>query len=378
MIRWIKIYFLIFIICPDFAFSKSLSVITANKNLLSSIEKHFNSLPISISSLQKFLLEHSYYSSELIQEKSTIVIKNPYKIIFMFKGGRFFKEEELRKLIKIDENKMGSFFYNLLEKSIKQAYQEKGFLKVKIEKTEEIKGWKKWVLINISEGPRIHIGDLEVTGMLSQPASKYEKFIIKNSAELVQSGIYNKKGLEKGYENLIQHLKNKGYLQSKIYSDRVFFKGRKAFVTVNLEEGPLIFIRDIQINDAKSVPIWEILSHIKSRIQATFKIDVIQKDLKRIEDLYKSKGYTQMRITNKDTIIKYVPGDRYVDIIIKIDEGSKAVISQISFIGLKKVKKELVKSLLKFKTGEVLTPLKKEESLQSLGSNRAVLKHQSK
>ena len=366
IVQLVKVY--LFIIFSNFTLAESFPVATDNKELLKDIKQQLGNQPVSNSSLQKFLLENSYYSAELRQKEGETVIESPYKIIFIFKGNRVFTEQKLRKLIKIDENKIGSFFYSFVEKIIKQAYQEKGFLNIKIKKTEERKNWNKWIVLNISEGPKMRIGSLKVKGLLSQPSSYYEKLIIDNSAELIQSGVYNKKELEKGYENLINRLKSEGYLQSKIYSDRIFFKDNKAFITVNLEEGPLTLIRDIQIKNAKSVPVWEILSHIKSRIQSTLKVDVIQKDLKRIEDLYKSKGYMKVKITNKDNIIKYTPGSRYADIVIEIKEGPKAFISNISFIGLEGVEPNLIRSLLKFKAGDVLTPLKKEKSLQALSA----------
>ena len=366
MIYFLNCFF-IFVIFSPFSFSESFSVATDNKELLNSLKKTFNNKAVFNSDLQKFLLENSYYSSELIQKNGDTIIKNPYKIIFVFKGNHFFKKKELKKFIKIDETKLGAFFHVFIEKEIKRIYQEEGFLKVKIDKTETKAGWKKWIFFNISEGPRVYIGELKVKGLLSQSPSKYENFIIENSTERIKIDVYNKKDLEKGYKNLINHLKSEGYLQSKIYSDRVFFKDNKAFITINLEEGPLTLIKDIQIKNEKLVPVWEILSHMESRIQSPLKVDTVQKDLKRIEDLYKSKGYMEIKIMNREDVIKYIPGNRYANIFIEINEGPKAFISKISFIGLKKAKTELIESLLKFKTGDILTPLKKEKSLQALG-----------
>ena len=363
-----KICFFILAVYSNLAWAESLSIQTENKILLKNIQKQLKTESLSVDFLRKFLLENSYFSSELIQENGKIIIQNPYKIIFVFKGNSFFTEQKLRKLIKIDESKIGLFFYNFIEKPIKQLYQSAGFLEVEIEKKEEQKGWKKWIFINISEGVRVNIGSLKVKGLLSRSPSYYEKFIIDNSTDLIKSGIYNKKDLEKGYQNLINHLKSEGYLQSKIYSDRVFFKDGSAFITINLEEGPLTFVRDIQIKNANFVPVWKILSHISSRIQSTLKVNSVEKDFQLIEELYKSKGYMQVKIRNKNESIKYTPGSRYADIVIDIDEGPKAFISKINFIGLKQVKKELVKSLLKFQAGDVLTPEKKEKSLQALSA----------
>ena len=203
--------------------------------------------------------------------------------------------------------------------------------------------------------------------MLSKSNLKYENFIKHNSTELIKKGFYNKKDLEIGYENLINHLRSQGYLQSKIYSDRVSFKKDKAFITINLEEGPLTIIQDIKIQNTQALPVWEILSHIQSRIQSPLKVDLLQEDLNSIEQLYKNKGYLSMKITNKDNTIQYIPGERYASVVIKVDEGPKAFISKISIKGLKKSKEKMVRNLLKFKSGDVLTPLKREQSIKSLG-----------
>ena len=80
------------------------------------------------------------------------------------------------------------------------------------------------------------------------------------------------------------------------------------------------------------------MSHIKSRAQSPLKFDLLEEDINSIEKLYKSQGYLNMKITNKENIIQYTPGERYASIIIKIDEGPKAFISKITVEGLKRTK----------------------------------------
>ena len=349
-------------------FSQKLnSIWTENPELQKDINKYFKNKPISKKEIQKFLIKNSYYQAQLTQTNKVYIIKNPFQVIFIFKGNHLLTEKEIRKLIKIDESKMGAFFYSFIETTIKSIYQSQGFLKIKIKKQTVKKPWKKWVYLNIVEGPRIQIAELKVKGLLSKPNNEYESFIKNNSSDLIRKGFYNKKDLELGYDNLINHLKSQGYLQSKIYSDRIFFKEDKAFITINLEEGPLTLIKDIQIQKAEAIPLWEILSHIQSRIQSTLKIDLLQEDLNRIEQLYKNRGYLNMKITNRDNVIQYTPGERYASIVIQIEEGPKALVSQISIKGLKRSKKDLVRQLLKFKEGDVLTLSAKEQSIKALG-----------
>ena len=339
-----------------------------NLKLFKKLKRYFKKKPVSKKEIQKFLIKNSYYQYELIRDNNTYTIKNPVKSIFVFKGQSFFSEKEIRKFIKIDEYKTGAFFYDFVKQSIKKAYQDKGFLKVKIKKTVVKKKNKEWNFIRIEEGERIRILEMRVRGLLSKPSSYYEDYIKVNSPSLIQKGFYSKKGLETGYENLIKHLKSEGYLQSKIYSDRVFFKNNQASITVHLEEGPLTLIRDIQIQNARFVPVWEILSHIKSRAQSSLKVHVLKEDLERIERFYKTKGYLNMRITNLRDVVKYTPGERYASIVIQVEEGMQAFISKITIKGLRKAKESMIRKILKFKAGDILTLQKKQESLKALGA----------
>lgn len=344
------------------------SIQTDNQKLDKKLQSYFRKKAVSRKEIQNFLIKNSFYQSEVLKTGTAYVIQNPIETVLVFKGNSFFSEKELWKAIKIDENKTGSFFSGFVEKSIKSIYQNQGFLKVKVEKKSIKKKWKEWIYLNISEGPRIRIAELKVKGLLSQPSARYESFIRNNSSDLIKKGFYSKKDLEAGYENLINHLKSQGYLQSKIYSDRIFFKGDRAFITLHLEEGSLTIIRDIQIQKVRAVPVWEILSQIQSRIQSSLQVHVLREDLIRVEKFYKSKGYLNMKITNKDDVIQYTPGDRYASVVIQVEEGPQAFISKINISGLIRAKKNMVRKLLKFKEGDVLTPLKKEQSIKALGA----------
>ena len=360
MRSFFSLLFAFFFLQPSYSLVK-----TKNKELYQKIQKRFQNKKITKIELDKFLVDHNYYLAEVIEKKDHFFIKNPYKIIFIIRGNRFFKDKEVRKFLKIDENKKGSSFYTFIENQIESAYKEKGFLKVRIEKKESIKKWKKWYELNVLEGNVTSLGALQIRGLLSRPFAFYEDKILKNSPEL-QKGFFNKKALEKGKKALINHLKSEGYLQAKIYSDRVFFKDDKAFVTVNLEEGPLSFVADIQISGVESFALWEILSQMETKIQSRVQMNTIKKDLEKIEALYEKRGFLRMKIKNKKSVIQYLKESKDVVLLIEIEEGLVFPISRIEFKGLEKVNPSLVRKLLLFKEGDFLTTEKKEKSIQNL------------
>lgn len=341
-------------------------IITENPDLLKNLKKHFKKKTVSEKEIQKFLIENNFYEAEVIKKGNSHTITNPVELIFIIRGNTFFNEKEVRKFMQVDEAQTGDRFYNFIKTEIQNNYQNQGFLDIKINIKTAQKKWKKWIYLDILEGERIRIAQLKVLGVFSKSNFEYEKFIKNNSTDLIKKGFYSKKGLEIGYENLISHLRGQGYLQSKIYSDRVSFEKDRAFITVNLEEGPLTIIRDIKIQNSQELPIWEILSHIKSKVQSPLQVNVLQEDLKRIESFYQSKGYLDMKITNRENVIQYKPGEKYASIAIQVEEGSKAFVAKLSIKGLKKAKETMVRNLLKFQEGDILTPLKKDKSLKSL------------
>ena len=343
-------------------------VLTENPLLFQQLKKALGSERLSSKRLlQKFLIENSYYQYQIVEKEGVYVVKNPLQTVFIIKGARFWTEKHIRKLIRIDEQSTGPSFYSFVETAIRDNYQKQGFLKVSVKRKRVRKGWREWHYIKISEGPRIKLSGIQVKGLFSRPASEYESFIKNNSSDLIKKGFYSKKDLEQSYKLLLDHLRGEGYLQSKIYSDRVFFKKDRAFITLQLEEGPLILIKDIQIKNARAVPVWEILSLLRSRTQAPLRMETLLEDLDKIEEFYQSKGWLNAKITNRDQVVQYSHGDPYVSILISIDEGKKARVDKISIEGLKKTKKETVLKTLTFKPGEILTSSKKQKSLKALG-----------
>ena len=342
---------------------------TANRDLKIRLQRHFKNRLFSLKALQEYLVENGFYLAEIVPSGKIFVIKQPVHVIFAFRGNSFFTERGILKNIKIDEGKTGPGLYDFMENEIRRLYREKGFLKVRIKKSLRRAKHKERVLFRVFEGPRIRLAGIAFKGGLSKPPSYYENFVRNNSGALIKKGFYNKKDLEKGGTRLIHHLKSEGRMTAKIYSERVSFRKDRAFVTVHLEEGPLVLIRDIQIRGAEeAVPVWEILSLMESKAQAPLKIEVLRRDFSALEELYKSRGYLKMKIANKDKAVSYRPGERYASLSLLIEEGPKLFVSSIHIKGLIHVRPSLVKNLLRFKEGEVLSSLKRERSIQALGA----------
>ena len=338
-----------------------------NKQLARQLNKVFRHKTPSRKSILNYLVENHYFKSKILQTKRGWIIENPIKTIFSVKGAKFFNHYEINKIIHIDETKLGINLYKTAISSLRTAYSNQGFQKAAISYNIKRKQWKEWVYLKVREGPRIRIEKIILTGLLSQPPEVYVELIKNNSTPLIQEGYYNKADLEQGYKNLIKHLRSQGYLQSRLYSDRVIYKGNRVMVTVNLEEGPRAFISSIELKGNKNISSGEILSSIQSHIQSPLQLKILEKDLNLIEEIYKQRGYLSVKIQKKD-VVEYGENSQYVTIKLFITEGSQAIVSDISIQGTVKVKPDLIRKLLAFEEGSVLTPEKIEKSMNTLSS----------
>lgn len=339
-----------------------------NQKLAGQLNEVFKRQTPSRKSIFKHLIKNHYFKVKILKMEEGWKIENPVKTIFSVKGNKFFNHHEINKIIHVDETKLGINLYKSAVNSLRTAYSKQGFQKVKVTYHIKRKKWREWVHLKIKEGPRIRIGEINITGLLSQPPEVYMELIKNNSTPLIQEGYYNKADLEKGYDNLIKHLRGQGYLQSRLYSDRVIYKENKVIVTVNLEEGPRSFIKVIEIKGNKYISSGEILSSIQSRIQSPLQLTSLEEDLNLIEKIYKDRGFLNVK-TQKKGIIEFGENSQYVTINLIITEGKQVIVDQITIQGLIKARKNLIKNLLTFEKGDILTPEKIKTSISALSAS---------
>ena len=346
-----------------------LKIETDNADLKAQIQNQFQSKKsVTKEKILDFLVKQGYFKSRVIETPSGFSITAPFKMIFILKGNRFLRDYEIKKLIKANSANRGEGFEEALISSLKVAYQALGFKKISIKKKKVSKGWVEWVYLTFQEGPRIKIANISLTGLISRPSHFYVNFIKSHSSPLIQNGYFNKKDLETGYKNLIFFLKKNGYLQSRIYSDKITYKNNKAYITVNLDEGPLTLVKSITFS-GNQIFTHSILSALmKSRIFEPLRLKVLEQDFISLETFYKNKGYLQMKILNKKDIISYSSKSSYVNIHINIQEGVQSRISKILIKGTTRMKESFIKKLLKFKSGEILSLKKIRDSQNALNA----------
>ena len=346
-----------------------LRIKTDNKDLEKQIQNRFkNKRPFTKEKILNFLVKQGYFKSRVTENSEGFAVTAPFKMIFILKGNQFFSDYEIKKLIKANSENRGAGFEEALISSLKAVYQAQGFKKISIEKRKVSKDWKEWIYLTFQEGPRIKIANISLTGLMSRPSRFYVNFIKSNSSPLIKNGYFNKKDLEGGYKNLVLFLKKNGYLQSRIYSDKITYKNNKAYITVNLDEGPLTLVKSITFSGNQIFSHSTLAALMKSRIFEPLRLKELEQDFISLETFYKNKGYLQMKILNRKDVISYSGKSSYVNIHINLQEGVQSRISRILIKDTRRMKESFIKNLLKFKVGEVLSLKKIGDSQNTLNS----------
>jgi outer membrane protein insertion porin family len=164
-----------------------------------------------------------------------------------------------------------------------------------------------------------------------------------------------------------------GYHAASIEADVEVDETNEATLTFNITEGEQVLIDEIRfvgntvidaddLKDAIQTQERWWLSWLTDR--GAYQEEVMELDVERIKAAYKDKGYMDVKVAQPElTLIKK---DKYLDIMIEIDEGAQYSVGEIGIKGdLLKDKAELLQ-LVSLQPGEVFNLSKVHQSIEQL------------
>lgn len=182
----------------------------------------------------------------LIDEGIRIAIKD-----ILLEGNKHFSDRQLLKLIK---TRKGGFFSKGLYKDevleedlkrIKSFYNEEGFSDAKVSKeiTYDKTGKRMFIKINIEEGKKYLVGDINIKG-----AALFEKSYIKGKLEMLASSTFSRDKMHHEIA-IIQGLYfERGYINAIAKADTLLNpQAGKIDITYTIEENELVYVHKIRI-----------------------------------------------------------------------------------------------------------------------------------
>lgn len=258
-----------------------------------------------------------------------------------------------------------------LSAKIKNVYLSRGYARAEVQ-GDEVDGKKPFtrkVRFNIEEGPRIKIARYNFSGNISRKPEYYAKLLENQSSSLIQKGYYNKADLDLAFEAMRVELQNQGYLLAKINSTRTQYNKERNQVTVfvNLDEGSITQVADVQFSGNDSLPAAELMSVIGITPGQPLLLGQVEKSIQALRTYYQEKGYIEMALLNeKEDLVSYNEANTEATLHFKIYEGPRVTIASIVLDGNTFTKDYVLLKRIDLQPGDTLTPSKMEEATAKL------------
>ena len=139
---------------------------------------------------------------------------------------------------------------------INKLYDKEGisFVKIDIELNDSDTSSYVNLIINIEEGITFKVRSLKFIGNSSLESDdlegSFEETSTKSWWQIWKSAKFDKNKYEEDKKLLQKYMQNEGYLDAQVISDSIYYdeKESEVDITIKIEEGPRVFIRDIKFD----------------------------------------------------------------------------------------------------------------------------------
>lgn len=216
----------------------------------------------------------------------------------------------------------------------------------------EVQGAKILTFV-VKELPLVR--DIRFSGNEELKTEKLQPLVSLRIPELIDYG-----KIRNSVQEILKAYAEDGYRAAKVDPQVEIDKDNQATLTFKIDEGAKVLIDDIHFSGNRVLSESELqdvmetqerwwLSWLTGR--GAYQEEVMQLDLERIKAAYQEHGYMDVQVVQpKLTLIK---DNRYLDVLIEIDEGPQYRVGTVDVRGdLLRTKPELL-LLVQLKTGEI-------------------------
>jgi outer membrane protein insertion porin family len=226
------------------------------------------------------------------------------------------------------------------------------------------------LIVSVQERPAIASIDIE-------GAKEFSKDNLKDGlkqAGIAEAKIYDKSLLDRAEKEIKRQYTSRGYYGAKVTITVTPLERNRVALRIDIEEGEVTKIADINIIGAKDFSERELLRQLKLTTPGWFtwftKDDQYSKqqltaDLEALRSFYLNRGYLEFNI--ESTQVSITPDRERIYITIVISEGPVFRVGELKFSGDLIVKEPELRSMLKVKSGDVFSREKIVESTKLMG-----------
>lgn len=287
-----------------------------------------------------------------------------------FRGNKKIRNNELREAISI---KAGEVFVesNVLldERSIRDLYIKKGYMKVQIKtEIEDVEDGKS-VVFRINEGGSTVITSIKFTGNTIASDKTLKSKISLKEAGFLKDGAFQKSKLEADKQAVVMYYMTRGYVDARVIDtlQDIVYNSKKErdemTLTFIIQEGAQYTYNGLTIRGNEIFSTEKLESFVKLKKGSVFNQVKFQEGIQGITNLYYENGFMENQFyptVNKDSERRTVAYD------LEITERARSHIENIIIKGNTKTKDYVILRELPFKPGDVFSRDKIMAGLRNL------------
>ncbi len=302
-----------------------------------------------------------------VQEKPTIVSVE-------LEGNKRFTDAELFELTPAAGEVLDQYAINRARQDILQKYKAKGYYYATVELDEEALRLDRRVVYRIVEGPRVRVRKIRYEGNRTYgPLQLSGKIETKTYIWIFRTGEFDEERADRDALALQRFYREEGFLDARVGYRLDFDEVKRADLTLVfvIEEGVRYRVQEIAIEGPGVFSAERIRQELRLAPGAFLRDEVLQADLKRVQDLYGEIGYVAARVEPRTEFLEE-PG--VVRLRLLITEGDRSRFGRITIRGNQRTRDEVIRRELRFYPGEYYNTVetrRAEQRLRETGLFRA-------
>jgi outer membrane protein insertion porin family len=343
----------------------------------------FNYLPVNIGdrldtrrvseAIRALYASQLFRDVELRRDGNVLIIavnERPTIESFEVKGNKDIKTEDLQKSLSNVGLSSGKAFDASTLDEVKQYLTEQYFSRGKYSaqvdaKAEEVPGNKVKVSIDIHEGKRAKIRQINIVGNTVFDDDELRAGLNQQTSNWLswykQDDRYAKESLTGDLETLRSYYLDRGYAAFGIASSQVAIGPEKdeIFVTINVEEGEVYRVSDVTLAGEFPVPERELRAMLAIAAGDVYSQRSITFSTEAIRARLGADGYAFATV---DPVPRLDDAGRSVALALVVDAGQRAHVRRINFLGTTSIDDEVLRREMRQMEGGILSNAAVERS----------------
>ena len=294
------------------------------------------------------------------------VEEKPAIVSVEIEGNKAIATKELYDVTPAAGAVLDTYEVNRARDDILQKYKQKGYYYATVTLDEPLLQNENRVVYHITEGPRVRIRRILYEGNRSYSARRLGSRVeTKTYIWIFRTGALDEEQVERDSIALQKFYHDEGFLDARVGYRLDFDPIKRADLSLVfvVEEGPRYKIQDITFQGNEVFADSRLRTAMKLAPEKFARDEVLQEDIKRVQDLYGEIGYVAAKV---ETRYDFVEEPGWVVLRYGIEENMQSRFGRITIRRNRQTKDEVIRRELRFYPGEYYNTVEARKAVQRI------------